>query len=389
MGSLTAPMNLLLSDLDGVLLESHSYHESLRRTMDLVGAALGFASPVLPLEGVLAFEAAGITSEWESSAMCTALLLERLWQLAPDASLGLRLPEKLLPPHGLPVPDLAGFARILSDDRSTESRPRENAIALLRSQFAHLPPARLETLVGMVQDARDPERSLTFRLIQELNLGSERFEALYRLAPQLQTKSYLSTCDRPRLNPIEREALRSWIARPNHAFAIFTNRPSSGPDGTSGAPEAEIGLACAGLDGLPIVGMGDLAWLATQRGLEPHALLKPSPIHVLTAMQLALDAALPDALMDAAALALDGRLGSCWSALDGARVVAIEDASKGVRSAAAAAAALRKYGLNLRLTLLGIPDHPEKARALRDAGAAIVTDIHQALDHVPGWHRPS
>jgi hypothetical protein len=382
-------MNLLLSDLDGVLLESHSYHESLQRTMDLVGEALGFGPPVLPLEGVLAYEAAGITSEWDSSAMCTALLLERLWQLNPDANLGLRLPEEPLPPHGLPVPDLAGFATALSRDRSTESRPRENAIELLRSRFAHLPPVRLGALISLVQDGRDPARSLTFRLIQELNLGSERYEALYQLAPQLQTKSYLSTCDRPMLNPSEREALRAWIERPKHAFAIFTNRPSSGPDGTSGAPEAEIGIACAGLDGLPIVGMGDLGWLANQRGMEPHSLLKPSAVHVLTAMQLALGADMPNALMDAAKLALDGELGLGWSVLDGASVLAIEDASKGVRSAAAAAASLRKHGLNLRLTLLGIPDHPAKARALRDAGASIVTDIHQALDSLPGWHRPS
>lgn len=382
-------MDLLLSDLDGVLLESHSYHESLRRTMDLMGEALGYGLGVLPLEGVLAFEAAGVTSEWDSSAMCTALLLERLWPLVPDASLGLRLAEKPLPPHGLPVPDLAGFAGVLGRDRSTESRPRENAIGLLRSLLAHLPPARLETLVTLVQDGRDPARSLTFRLIQELNLGSERYQALYQLAPQLQTESFLSTCDRPMLNASERQALRAWIARPNHAFAIFTNRPSSGPDGTNGAPEAEIGVACAGLDGLPIVGMGDLGWLANQRGMESHSMLKPSPIHVLTAMQLALGASLPDALMDAAGLALDGRLGSCWSVLEGARVVAVEDASKGVRSAAAAAAVLRKHGLHLRLTLLGIPDHPEKARALRDAGAAIVTDVHQALDHLPGWHSPA
>jgi hypothetical protein len=382
-------MILLLSDLDGVLLESHSYHASLSRTMDLVGEALGFGPGLLPLGGVLGFEAAGITSEWESSAMCTALLLERLWQLFPDAALGLRLPDPPFPRHGLPAPDLAGFAAALSFDRSTESRPRENAIALLRSMFAHLPRQRMDLLVGLVQDSRDPARSLTFRLIQELNLGSERYEALYRLPPQLHTESFLSTCDRPALNEVERAALRAWISQPSHAFAIFTNRPSLGPDGTTGVPEAEIGLACAGLEGLPIVGMGDLEWLAMQRGLEPHSLLKPSPIHVLTAMQLALGAALPDALMDAGKLALDGRLGSCWAALDGASVVAIEDASKGLRSAAAAAASLRKHGLTLRLTLLGIPDHPDKARALQDAGAAIVTDIHPALDHLPGWHRPT
>ena len=382
-------MNLLLSDLDGVLLESHSYHASLSRTMDLLGEALGFGPGLLPLEGVLAFEAAGITSEWESSAMCTALLLERLWQLYPDAGLGLRLPDPPFPRHGLPAPDLAGFAWVLSRDRSTESRPLENAISLLRSMFADLPGRRMDVLVRLVQDSRDPARSLTFRLIQELNLGSERYEALYRLAPQLLVESFLSTCDRPILDAVERGALRAWIAQPGHAFAIFTNRPSPGPDGTSGAPEAEIGLACAGLEGLPIVGMGDLEWLANQRGLEPHSLLKPSPIHVLTAMQLALGAALPDALMDAATLALDGRPGPRWAALDGAVVVAVEDASKGLRSAAAAAASLRKHGLTLRLRLLGIPDHPDKARALRDAGAAIVTDIRPVLDHLPGWPRPT
>jgi hypothetical protein len=382
-------MNLLLSDLDGVLLESHSYHESLRRTMDVVGEALGFGTGVLSQEGVLAFEAAGVTSEWDSSAMCTALLLERLWQIIQGAKPGLDLLERPIPVHGLPEPDLAAFAAALGRDRSTESRPRENAIGLMRSMFAYLPPARVEVLTGLVQDGRDPDRSLTFRLIQELNLGSERYEALYRRPPQLDSQSYLETCDRPMLNAAERKRLRAWIAQPGHACAIFTNRPTSGPDGVSGAPEAEIGLAVAGLDDLSVVGMGDLGWLAGKRHLEPQSLIKPSPVHVLTAMQLALGATLEEGLVAAARLALDGKFDSSWTVLNGARVVAIEDASKGLRSAAAAAAVLRKHGLDLRLSLLGIPDHPEKSRALRDAGATIVPDIHGALGYLPGWEPTS
>ena len=171
--------------------------------------------------------------------MCTALLLERLWQVHPDASLGLRLPEKPLPPHGLPVPDLAGFARRLSRDRSDQPRhERTPSVCFARCSLTCRPERIGRTCRTWYTNGRDPTRSLTFRLIQELNLGSERFEALYQLAPQLQTESYLSTCDRPMLNPRERGAAVDRVAqaclRHLHQPAIlgagWDQRRPGGPD---------------------------------------------------------------------------------------------------------------------------------------------------------------
>jgi hypothetical protein len=67
--------------------------------------------------------------------------------------------------------------------------------------------------------------------------------------------------------------LREWLKLPNHKAGILTNRPSRSPDGYLSSPEAELGMALIGLEDLPYVGSGILAWFAVNNcQLPDHAL---------------------------------------------------------------------------------------------------------------------
>ncbi len=112
------PLDILLFDLDAVLLNSEGYYESLRRAVSLLAGALGFGPIRLSQEDIDVFESLDITAEWDSSALCAALLLARAWEADPS----LRLPER--PPlpgagiHGLPVPAFRDFVLFFSQQVS-------------------------------------------------------------------------------------------------------------------------------------------------------------------------------------------------------------------------------------------------------------------------------
>ncbi len=50
------------------------------------------------------------------------------------------------------------------------------------------------------------------------------------------------------------------------------------------APEAELALELIGLPSIPLMAFGKLEYLASQYGLDPAALVKPSPFQALAAM---------------------------------------------------------------------------------------------------------
>ena len=150
--------------------------------------------------------------------------------------------------------------------------------------------------------------------------------------------------------------------------AVFTNRPSQGPQDAIGAPEAELGLA-AGMELLPLVGRGGLAWLAEQRSLAPDRLLKPSAVHALAALRRATGDPLEAALQAAAALTLDEQGDSGWRMLAGAEIFVFEDSVKGLHSLRAAQGRLESLGVTCRPILVGIAKSPHKRQGLEAAGA--------------------
>ena len=97
-------MKILLFDMDGVLLESGGYHHAFQETVNLVGRLLGYQRVKLTPQDIAAFEAAGVFSEWDSSAMCAALLLENLWAEHPALTLPPTPTPPVLPEHKLRGP---------------------------------------------------------------------------------------------------------------------------------------------------------------------------------------------------------------------------------------------------------------------------------------------
>lgn len=369
-------LHVLLLDLDDVLIRQVAYHQSLKDCVAMIGRWCGIEA-ALTDEDISVFEAQGVTSEWDSAALCAALLLEQAWESDPSR----RLPDSPAAPDGrlldLSPPDFREYFRTAIHPGLTGPQARLETEARLRAARPHSPD-QLHALSAVLHTAYDPRRSLPTRIIQELNLGQAAFESAYGLPAALRGPGYLSTLDVPLVPSHTLARLAAWASEPGRRAVIFTNRPSRMPDGPGGTPEAEIGLERLGLPSLPFIAMGHLDWLAGQRGLEEQSLLKPSPVHVLAALRRGLGEPLEGALAGAAALALDRVDDGGWRRLEGAHVTTFEDSFRGLVSAQAAQATLRRIGVELSLDLRGVMTLPAKARALEAAGGRVYPDFLQA-----------
>ena len=371
-------MEILLLDIDGTLLRPGGYRQALIGTVARTAEILGFGEVLLDEETIATFEVAGVTNGWDSAAICTALLLDRLWQ--QDS--GARLPGEATgwhhPDHQLPAPDFLAFAEALLESAASGQSPADRSKALLSANGTLRNPDQQAQLASILNDSHDIDRSLTMKIYQELVLGSQLFESEYGYASQLGLGSTLRQFDRPNLSLRAYQMLQDWVTQDGHQAVLFTNRPSKYPDGQGGTPEAEIGATSLSLENLPLLGMGGPAWLSTQAGLADNAYLKPSPLHALAALQLALGAPLKPALKVSEDL-LAGQPDESWAALDGARVWVLEDTTGGLRSVQSAAGHLEALGVKIQVTLFGIAEGRVKRRALADQGAAVYSDLNLVL----------
>ena len=370
--------DILLFDLDGVLVEPIGYRRALQETVARVGRELGYEAVRLSAEDIAAFEAAEATSEWDSAAMCCAILLKHAWQHDPAC----RWPRDLTAPenglHGLPAPDFAAFARRLAAIGPDGDHALTRAEALLLDE-GNLNSSQSETLRSILRNARDVRHSATHRIFQELALGSAAFKAAYNIEAALTIESYLQKYDQMTLTREALARLHAWLAPAEHAAAIFTNRPSRSPGALSGTPEAEEGARLAGLSTLPIVGLGALNWLSNRQNVASDTFTKPSPIHALAALRAAAGDTLTDSLLAASGLALDATLDEGWARYSNVNVHVYEDSAKGIRSAIAAADLLQAFGIHIDVTLNGIASDQLKRQALRAAGGSIFSSVDAAL----------
>jgi phosphoglycolate phosphatase-like HAD superfamily hydrolase len=350
-------MDIFLFDLDGVLLNSAGYHRSLQETVRLLSLCLGFGDRALTQGEIDSFEANDITAEWDSSAICAALLLVTAWEAGDDPTLPVRPPFAAPRPARHAFPDIAGFLGLF--DGRASGDPLVEAERVLLERLGPGRADRIEVLRSLLRSARGID-SLTFRLVQVFNLGSRRFENIYGDAAGWESPSFLEAFDEPTLTEAERSDLLRARARDGRRAVIVTNRPSAASSRRTGqeadmygAPEAEIGVRVAGFDHLPRITSGDLAPLAKASGLDIQAYLKPSPVHVLAAVRLALGDEV-DRAVEAAVRMSEGRaVDPAWQSLDGSRLILFEDAPKGHSSAQAAAVLLRRSGLSVQLEPYG------------------------------------
>jgi hypothetical protein len=373
-------MKILLFDMDGVLLESLGYHIALQETVRIMAKSLGFGDLTLSTDDIAAFEAGGINKEWDEAAICTALLLEAAWKLDPKRT----LPEDLRAPKGSNLnpqstSDFNTIAHRLSSRDLIEFPPLERAIQRF-TETDHFSPVQYQILHELINGARDPQRSLTHRVFQELVLGSAEFTRIYGLPAMLACESYLLKHDISNLSPAESARLLDWMSKPGHSASVITSRPSRAPAGIFSTPETELGTELVGLKDIPIVGWGGLTWLAQQCQTDQQTFVKPSPVHALAAMRVALGDNQQAALLEAGALVETGRGGPAWRRLDGAQVFIFEDTPGGIKSLQAARETLEKISISIRPSFFGIARNPVKRKALLASGAQVYPTFSQALD---------
>ncbi len=376
-------LRLLLLDLDDVLLFSNGYRTALRGAVGYFGRRLGYPDVALSDEDIDVFEAFGLTAEWDSATVCVSLMLAQLWEQHPDHTLTLDAEWPTAPKHNLPVPTFRDFVNGLRAPDAGRFGPLGEAEEALLRQCRFLSVEQKGFLHALIRSTRQFDRSPIHRLIQEFNLGSRRYVEIYGVRPMLAVESTLLMHDRPRLDDVARRLLKEWANSASHAAVIFTNRPSTPPDGAFDTPEAELGLEASGLT-LGIVGGGGLGWIAQRRGLGSGDLLKPSPVHALAALRLALGEPVREALEASAALVMDGKFDSEWRRLDGCELHVFEDSAKGLRSATAAVDIMKTHGVSIDCALYGVSDSDPKRAALAAAGGTLFSDIHSALARVEG-----
>jgi len=392
---MTVPV--FLFDIDGVLVEPHGYRQSIRLTLNHFTSRMGLGDLCPDEADISLFESQGVTSEWDIVPICLAAILDALQGNHPE----LRFPPDLLlacevvrAGHAQnPVVDYQSLALKLGTSFKPGVIPSKLALMLnetgrTQPPFPHLVGHPL--LAHLLDQTRNIYTSLVTRTFQHYSLGSDRFEQTYgsstqthSLAPEFETISYLKTCDRPILTRKWRDTLISqWKAGCLH-LAAYTARPSlvknlGNNREMTYSPEAEMALELTGLEGIPLVGYGQVCALAELTGLSPEQIIKPSPIQPLGAIGAALYRDEMSAMLAAERL-INGDEAMYFKDMPALDIHIFEDSAGSIRAVEKAASLLAEHGVPITVHAWGVATDPSKVTALQKVGAAILADVNQAL----------
>lgn len=371
-------MQILIFDMDGVLLESKGYHRALQETMRLVSLSLGFEEFILSNDAISRFEALGISSEFQSSALCMALMMIEAQKrgMRPSYSDRVRLQTENLQKFALDPAKL--FAFIAAQPIEI---PAMNRSLIAIEQVAQNIGVDPGLVTNLVRECESLSHSLTFNIFQELVLGSTVFEQTYGKASQLGQGSYLSKFDRSFIDAGLRSKISNWFKQPEHGAAIMTNRPSDTILGFPGTPEAELGAKLIGLDFLSNIGLGEMIWLANHNGEDVWTLLKPASQHALSAILAASGMPVQKALLEAHQIA-SGQSDLDLSHLDGSSVYVFEDTPAGMVAVDNAKNVLMTRNVNIQVQKAGIANDSIKAEALEAQGARVFDSVGAAIDNL-------
>jgi hypothetical protein len=260
--------------------------------------------------------------------------------------------------------------------------PAAHCLAVLQ---AHADPIAYPLLQALLSDTNSLETPTT--LIQQVHtLGSRHFAATYRQPAPIERESYLQRFDTPLLSEPSKAALRRWAESPAHRYAVFTARPTipslDGVTEDAGyAPEGELAVGLLGLDDVPLIGSGQMVWLARRYGRSPVEYIKPYPVQALAAIGAAASGVMIDALHAAARLFEHGELSGPLAALSGlpTRVIVFEDSTGGIRATRLAVERLRAAGLRVEVEAFGVSPEAPKQAALAQVADRVVDEVNTAL----------
>jgi len=388
-------IHLFLFDVDGVLVESRGYLKALQDTVSHFSRQIGVGSLPPTEKEARAFEAHGLTSEWDSGPTCVAaLLLERL-RREPSLPLPPRWPDALsilaAHPYPLPRPDYEALARRVGEHLAGRASSAQVARAVLWEEVQATPSlelhrpalaALLETLLG---HTRDFYRAPMTRHFQHLVIGSQGVAEAYGVVPDFDSPAYLHRYDRPLLTPATHARLHEDAASQQVRIALYTARPSLAPAEIDGSPvgyspEAEMARSLVGLEVWPLIGLGRMRWLAQQMGEDIERLVKPSPVQALAAIGAAWSGREVTALEAALALHHDGELCPPLADLESVIVHVFEDTAAGLEAVKRAVETLQAAGVDVVWRSHGIaPAGGPKAAAMAAQSVPAYPSVNEAV----------
>jgi hypothetical protein len=357
-------MDLLIFDMDGVLVKPRGYHKALKETVRLAGVAVGFGEAELTDEQISRFEALGISSEWHSSALCMAYMQGLIQK--PGA--GSTEPFQVL--------DLETLFEALAAQPMQYSALQRGEMAI--KWLAAGNGFQAHQTVRLITESESIQSSPTLNWFQELILGSENFKDIYQKEPQFSIRSYLEQHDLPLIGKQAAQRVLDLAEKPDYGAVVMTNRPSLGPFCSSGMPDATLGSRLVRLESMPVVGKGEILWLADQTGLSVEEIAKPSWRHAMISILVAGGNRVDDGLHYIWKRKAD------WDHLpleylSGSRITVFEDTPGGLVSVQEATKLMNDAGITVEVQLIGIADGGAKHLTLEAQGAAVFPDINQAL----------
>lgn len=385
-------MKLLLFDVDGVLVHSRAYRIGLQRTVAYFSERLGLEAHSLTQADIDEFEASAVTVEWESCAIAVARLLIDRMRAEP---LGEPLPASFWElaallerrPVAIPRPDFAALARA-----SANTLPGQRPSLAMFDRFVSeiqtdaFGPDLVPALRELLGHCYDIEIGPAMQVVQAFAVGAAAYRASYGLTPRVEAESLLETADRPFLAVPQSLALLDRWHTGRIGLSLYTARPSlpprEAPDRPLGyTPEAEAALRLVGLEGIPVMAVGRLQYVAAIHGLKTEDLVKPSRVQSLAALGAASTGKEFESIEAALRVEAGGPVGAPLTAVAGAEVHVFEDSASSLHAITRTVALLNEHGLALTLMRHGIaPAGSPKIAALGAIADRLWPDVNAAVD---------
>jgi hypothetical protein len=335
---------IILLDIDGVLVQPVGYRVALRATVQRFVGEYHIEEDLLT-----ELEKRGISSEWDMSPLIIATYWEDVLSSQPMSGLSddVAVAAKQIQEQKTEIPKQLHIPEF---ELEAGQYPAETAFQA--GCFASIPEALRKNLLT---ETRNVHKSETFRTFQHFTLGSENYGATYQLRAEFEAQSLLRTEDKANISTEIGERLR----HPMNSLAAFTARPSHPPRGVEAgvgyAPEAELALELVGMADIPLMAFGKLEYIAAQHGLDPAALIKPSPFQALAGVLAAWTGDELSALQAAYDWHVSGKLNSRFGELPKLfELIVVEDTLGGIRSTRAAGEILQKAGFDVTVRAFGL-----------------------------------
>lgn len=392
---------VLLLDIDDVVVLPVGYKQGIPATLETFTRRWGWEIPLPTERDIEWFEAAGVTSEWDSTAICLAgLLLEaaRLdddW-IVPDFEEAMaRLAARGIDRAQI-RPDYVAWVKAAGEAAQPGERPSQAALRRWRREaLPQLPRSEaLEALLITLLADTHRLSCPTTAVFQTWMVGSEAYRQAYGQSAPIEVPQGLLEQDRPLITRDSVRALLSVWYEGRLAPAFYTSRPSRPPNREPApphpvySPEAELAAQRVGLEDWTSVGLGRLFWLVERVGL-PENPTKPHLLHGMAAFAAAI--ASVDGIVETEALesayetlrmgTLVGPLAE-WAEFSW-HVALVEDSVKGIQGVFRTVRRLYELGMSVRLTVFGVAPHPgPKAEILEAYADRLVPSVNDAIDDI-------